>query len=151
MFVVVAQTWTYRSEERLGHETCSCIEEELHLRDLLVHLLHELYDKVDQFMLQHLLGVKVRDQEGDVVALHRFPPQNVERLGSLRQESRELVYQYVFNLIRLLDLYAYPHAVDTWLDEDPLVLIPRNGKWVQDDFWRACRLDFRDIVSFRGL
>ena len=43
--------------------------EELHLRNLLVHLLHELYYKVDQLMLQHLLGVVIRDQERDVVAL----------------------------------------------------------------------------------
>jgi hypothetical protein len=37
--------------------------EKLHLRDLLVHLLHELDDKVHQLVLQHLFGVKVRDQE----------------------------------------------------------------------------------------
>lgn len=44
---------------------------ELHLRDFLVHLLHKLNDEVYQLMLQHLLGVKVCDQEGDIISL--FP------------------------------------------------------------------------------
>ena len=43
--------------------------EELHLRDLLVHLLHELDDEIHQLMLQHFLGVEVGDKEGDVIAL----------------------------------------------------------------------------------
>ena len=102
-------------------------------------------------MLQHLLGVEVRNQEGDIVALDRFPPQNVERLGALCQESRKLVDQNMFDLIRLLDLDAYPHAVDTWFDVHPLILVSRYGERVEDDFWGARGFDFRDIVSFRGL
>lgn len=51
---------------------------ELHFRDLLVDLFHELNDEVDQLVLQHLLGVEVGDEERDVVALDRLPPQNVE-------------------------------------------------------------------------
>jgi hypothetical protein len=43
--------------------------EKLHLRDLLVNLLHELNDEVHKLVLQHLLGVEVSDQEGDVVTL----------------------------------------------------------------------------------
>lgn len=35
--------------------------EKLHLRDLLVDLLHELYDEVDKLMLQHLLSVIIRN------------------------------------------------------------------------------------------
>lgn len=37
--------------------------EKLHLRDLLIYLLHKLDDKVHQLVLQHLLGMEVRDQE----------------------------------------------------------------------------------------
>lgn len=37
--------------------------EELHFRNLLINLLHELDNKVDQLVLQHLLGVEVRNQE----------------------------------------------------------------------------------------
>jgi hypothetical protein len=43
--------------------TCYVAYEELHLRDLLVDLFHELDNKVDQLMLQHLLGVEIGDQE----------------------------------------------------------------------------------------
>ncbi len=54
----------------LAVEPCSCCAyKELHLRNLLIHLLHELYDKVNQLVFQHLLGVKVGNQERDIIAL----------------------------------------------------------------------------------
>ena len=65
--------------------------EELHLGDLLVNLLHELDDEVHQLVLQHLLRVEVRNQEGDIISLNRFPPQNDEALRSLLQKPCELV------------------------------------------------------------
>lgn len=34
--------------------------EELHLGDFLVHILHELDDKVDQLVLEHLVGMEIR-------------------------------------------------------------------------------------------
>lgn len=37
--------------------------EELHLRDFLIHFLHELNDEVDQLMLQHGLRVEVGNQK----------------------------------------------------------------------------------------
>lgn len=37
--------------------------EKFHLRDLLVDLFHELYDKVHQFVLQHFFRMGIRDQE----------------------------------------------------------------------------------------
>lgn len=33
--------------------------EELHFGDFLVYILHKLYNKVDQLVLQHLIGVEV--------------------------------------------------------------------------------------------
>ena len=42
----------------------------LHLGNLFVHLLHELYDEIHQFMLQHLLGMEIRNQKRNIVALH---------------------------------------------------------------------------------
>ena len=39
------------------------VNAELHLRDLLVDLLHEVNDEVDQLVAVHLLRVEVRDQE----------------------------------------------------------------------------------------
>jgi hypothetical protein len=43
--------------------------EELHLRNLLINLFHELDDEVNKLVLEHLLGVEVCDEEGDVVSL----------------------------------------------------------------------------------
>lgn len=37
--------------------------EKLHLRNLLIHLFHELYDEINQLMLQHFLGMKIGYQE----------------------------------------------------------------------------------------
>lgn len=77
---------TYWCQERLGNESrpgvqlqvcqqCFCQSsrglsyEKLHLGNLLIHFLHELDYKVDQLMLQHLLGVKVGDEERDIITL----------------------------------------------------------------------------------
>ena len=74
----IQDRYTYRCQEALSYETSSCVQEELHLRDLLVHILHELDDKVHQLVLQHLLGVEVGDEERNVIALPNdqqlFPP-----------------------------------------------------------------------------
>ena len=132
---------------RFGRETY----EKLHLRYLLVYLLHELNDEVHQLVLQHLLGVEVRNQERDIITLDWFPPQNDKALRSLLQESCEFVDQDVLNLVCLLDLDVYPHAVDAGLDQDSLVFVTRYGEWVQDHFRRRGGFDLGDIVSFGGL
>lgn len=136
---------------------CICRElsvlpyEELHFRNLLVNLLHELNDKVDELVLEHFLRVEVGDEERDVVALDGLPPQNEERLGSLSQEPCELMDQNVLNLVCLLDLDAYSYTVDTWLDVYTLILVSRHGERIQDDLRRARSLNFGDIVTLRGL
>ena len=43
--------------------------EKLHLRDLLIHLLHKLKNEVDQLVLQHGFCVEVGNEERDIVAL----------------------------------------------------------------------------------
>lgn len=83
--------------------------------------------------------------------LDRFPPQNEEGLGALFQESGELVYQDVLDLVGLLNLDADAHAVDAGLDEDALVLVTRNRQGRQEDLWRRPGLDFGDIVTLGGL
>ena len=55
--------------------------------------------------------------------LDRFPPQDLKVLRALSKESRELVYQYAFDFICLLDLDADAHAVHTRFDEHSFVLI----------------------------
>lgn len=161
-------TDTYRREERFSHKTCSCVQlqrvssqpaghvveetyKQLHFGDFLVDFLHELDDKVDQLVLEHLLSVEVCDEEGDVIALDGFPAQNVEGLGSLCQEARELVDQNVLNLVCLLNFDADAHAVDAWLNVDALIFISRHGEGVEDDFGRARGLNFGDVVALRGL
>lgn len=103
-------------------------------------------------MLQHLLGMEVRDEERNIVSLGTLsaalrgqgaadgggaathldglPPQNEEGLGSLGQEAGELVDQDVLDLVGLLDLDAYPHAVDAGFDEDTLVLVTGHDEGV---------------------
>ncbi len=81
-------------------------------------------------MLQHALGVKVRNKERDIVALDWFPSQDEKRFGSLRQKSGELMYQDCFNFVCLLDLDAYSHAIDTRLNVHSLILVSRYCKRV---------------------
>lgn len=61
------------------------------------------------------------------------------------------MHQDMLNLIRLLDLNADAHAVNTRLDKHSLVLISCDRKGVQKDFGRGPRFDFRDVVPFGGL
>lgn len=143
--------------------------EELHLGNLLVYLFHELDDEVNKLVLEHLLGVEVCDEEGDVVSLSLcelvtggveqvwstdldgFPSQNEERLGTLCQEASELVDQDMLNLVCLLDSDADADAVDAGLDEDALVLIAGDGQRVEKNFGRGLGFDLGDIVTFRRL
>ena len=43
--------------------------EKFHLRDLLIHFLHEFNYKVNKLVLQHLLRMIICDQEGYVISL----------------------------------------------------------------------------------
>lgn len=114
--------------------------------------------------------MEVRNQEGDVVSLERpmsvsgkgqeatvwsnldgLPPEDEKGLGALCQEAGELVHQDVFDLVGLLDLDAYPYAVDGRLDQDTLVLVARNGQRSQKHFGRRASFDFGDIVPFGRL
>ena len=120
--------------------------EKLHLRDLLVDLLHELYYKVNELVLQHLLGVEVGDEKGDVISLARsaidprqwqdpasirylnsLPSQNEEGFGALSQEASELVDQDVLNLIGLLYPETYANTIDAGFYKDSLVLVARDN------------------------
>lgn len=82
---------------------------------------------------------------------HGFPPQDEERLGSLRQEARELVDQDMLNLVGLLDLDADAHRVYARLDEDALVLVARNRQRCEEDLGRGLGLDLGGIVTLGTL
>lgn len=102
-------------------------------------------------MLQHFLRVEVGDQEGDVVALDGFPPQDEEGLGALRQEAGEFVDKDLLDFVGLLDFDADADAVDARLDEDTLILVARNGQRGQEDLGRCASLNLGDIVSLSSL
>jgi len=57
----------------------------------------------------------------------------------------------MLNLVCLLDLYADSNGIDAGLNQDLLVLIPSDDKWVEDDFGSPPGLNLRSIVSFGGL
>jgi hypothetical protein len=95
--------------------------------------------------------VEVGNQERDIVSLDRFPSQDDEALRSLLQEPCELVDQDVFDLVCLLDLNAYAHAVDARLNQDSFILIARYGEGVQNHFRRRRGFDLGNVVSFGGL
>jgi hypothetical protein len=65
---------------------------------------------------------------------HRFPAQDYEVLCSLHHETSELVAQYSLYFICLLYLDAETDRVDGRFDENALVLIARDGQWVEEDF-----------------
>jgi hypothetical protein len=72
--------------------------EELHLRDLLINLLHKLYDKIHQLMLQHLLGMKVRNQKRDIIAL---PNESVPTYISLQSPLPQAAHTLIGFLLKI--------------------------------------------------
>lgn len=73
-------------------------------------------------MGKHLFSVEVRDEEGNIEALHRLPAQNKERLCSLGKESGEFVNKNVLNLIRLLDTDGDSNRISGRLDKAGVLL-----------------------------
>ena len=66
-------------------------------------------DKVYKLVPQHLLSVKVSDEEADVVTLDLLPPQDDEVLGAAHHEPHELVAEQLLHVVRLLDCYRDTH------------------------------------------
>ena len=57
----------------------------------------------------------------------------------------------VLDFVGLLDFDADPDAVDTWLNEDFLVIVPGHCQRVQQDLWGAGSFDLWDIMPLRNL
>ena len=57
------------------------------------------------------------------------------------------MYENIFDLIGLLDIDAYPHAVDAWLDKHPLVLIACDGQGRKQDFRGGSGFDFGYVMA----
>jgi hypothetical protein len=62
-------------EEGLCDNTSTSIDGKLELADLLVDILHELDQKVDEFVLEECLSVSVGDQEAYIVVLYKYKNQ----------------------------------------------------------------------------
>jgi hypothetical protein len=80
-----------------------------------------------------------------------FPSQDEEGFCPLRQESRELVDQDMFNFVCLLDSDAHANTVHAGLNQNLFILIPRNCEGVEEEFRGALGFDFRNIMPFGGL
>lgn len=160
---------TYWCQKRLRHKSRTSVQllwgqysqlikhrrrkiyEELHFRNLFIHLLHKLYDEIHQLMLQHLLGMEVGNKERYVISLFqsepfpvshhvsthldRFPPQNKKRFCPLGKEPREFVHKNMLYLVCLLDLDTDSNAVYAGFYENPLILVSCHRQWVQEDLW----------------
>lgn len=95
--------------------------------------------------------MRVGDQERDIVARDRFPPQHNKVLGTLHHEARKLVRKDMLDLVCLLDLDAQTHTVHRGLNQHDLVFIPADGQRRKDHLGRRLRLDFGDIVALDDL
>src|SRR5947207_15573676 len=90
-------------------------------------------------------------QDAQRTYLHCLPAQNEEGFCSLSQESGELVYQNMFDLICLLYTNADPNTINTRLNENLFILITGNSERVEQDLGRTGGLYFWDIMSLRCL
>ena len=79
--------------------------------------------------------------------LDGLPPQDEEGLGSLRQETGELVDKDMLNLVGLLDLDGHADGVYTGFDEDPLVLVSGNGQGRQENLRGRLGFNLGHVVS----
>jgi hypothetical protein len=85
-------------------------------------------------VLEHGLGVCIRDEEGDVVVGDRLATKDHERFCTLHHETRELVAEDGFDLVCLLDLNAHTDRVDRRLNENALILVTRDSKRGKKNF-----------------
>lgn len=138
-------------EEFLGYDTGPGVNGQLHLADLLVDLLHEVDDKVHQLVFVHLLRVEVSDQEANVIALYRFPPQNEEVLSSHHHESHELVAKDLLDLISLFDSNADSDRIDGSFDQNLLLVITADHHRLKQQLLTAPDLHLRLVVTLHHL
>lgn len=138
-------------QKLLRTDTGARVDRQLHFADFLINLLHKVNHKIDQLVLVHLLRVKIRNQEANVVALDRFPPQDDKVLRPHHHEPGELVAQDLLDLVGLLDGDADPDRVDRRFDQDAFLLVARNDHRRQQQLLAGPHLDLRLVVPFDDL
>jgi len=127
------------------------VDRKLHLADLLVYVLHEVYHEVHQLVLVHLLGVEVGDEEGDVVALHRLAPQDDEVVCAHHQEPHKLVAEDALDVITLLDGDGHTQGVDGGFNQDLLLVVARHYHGVHHQLLARPHLHLRLVVPLHDL
>lgn len=83
-------------------------------------------DEINYFVLVHLFAVYISYEEADVIALDRNASQNHEILSPHHHESGEFVCENFFQVVDLLDRYAYSHAVYTRFDQNFFLIVATN-------------------------
>ena len=106
------QSNPYPFEELLSTNTSPGVDAQFHLGNLLVNLLHEMNDKVDEFVSQHLFSVKIGDQKANIITFDLFTTQDDKVFCPTHHKPGEFVAQQFFNLVCLLDGNGNTNAVD---------------------------------------
>jgi len=146
-------------EEGLTGDTGTGVDRELHLRDLLVDVLHELDDEVDELALVEGLGVNVGDEEGDVVHLlavlvlggDGLAAEDEEVVRALGKEAHEPLGEDLVELIELLQADRDADAVHAGLDKHTLLLVTRDHNGRAQQLLAEAALNLGLVVTLNHL
>ena len=69
--------------------------------------------------------MEVCDEEGNVIALDWFPPEDDKVFCSHHHKPGEFVTENAFNVVLLLYANGHANRIHGWLDEDLFLLAPR--------------------------
>jgi len=146
--------------EGLRSATSTSVDGKLHLRDLLVDILHELNDEIDKLALVKSLGMCIGDKEADIVldllavikSLHvGLTTENKEVISTLSKETHETLGKNGIKLIKLLQANADTDTVDRSLDKNTFLFVTCNDERIAQKFFAHLALDFRLVVTFHNL
>jgi len=146
--------------EGLGSATSTSVDGKLHLRDLLVDILHELNDEIDELALVQSLGVFVGDEETDIVSdlatvvesLHdRLAAEHKEVISTLGEETHEALCKDSIKLIKLLQADADADAVHRCLDEYTLLLVTCDYDGVAKELLAHLALNLGLVMTLNNL
>ena len=164
----------YCSEVAFRNISSTDIQKQLHLANLGINLLHKLNDEIHQFMLQHRLRMKIRNQKRNIIALneqsaialnpkhsrcgdgwrgryrHRLPPKNDKILSATSEESSQLVRQNPLDIIGLFDFDADADRVDRRFNQHLFVFSTGDVHWIQHDFRRCPKHQQKEGERYSG-
>jgi len=146
--------------ESLRGATSTSIDRKLHLRDLLVNILHKLNDEIDKLALVKSLSVYVGDKETDIISNlltvieslnDRLTTEHKEVISTLSKEAHETLCKDCIELIELLKANADTNAINRSLNENTLLLVTSNHNRVAKKFLAELAFDLRLVVTFNDL